>query len=156
MGDLEWTWPRAGKIKFSHLQFDTTVYDWRGAQITLICFNELTYITAHQFFYMVSRKRSTCGVRPYIRATCNPDADSWVAEFLARWRERVLQRSISHHQMTVGIRLRGSFLCHLFNGEDRVLMTNPKHIALGREAAVLRRRIFGRDEYERAVSVLLE
>jgi predicted phage terminase large subunit-like protein len=81
----EWRWPRAGKIKFSHLQLDTTVYDWQGAQITLICFDELTHFTAHQFYYMVSRNRSTCGVRPYIRATCNPDADSWVAEFLAWW-----------------------------------------------------------------------
>ena len=26
-----------------------------------------------------------CGVRPYIRATCNPDADSWVARFIAWW-----------------------------------------------------------------------
>jgi predicted phage terminase large subunit-like protein len=34
---------------------------------------------------MVSRNRSTCGVRPYIRATCNPDAESWVADFLAWW-----------------------------------------------------------------------
>src|SRR5258708_5466177 len=25
------------------------------------------------------------GVKPYIRATCNPDADSWVADFLAWW-----------------------------------------------------------------------
>jgi Terminase large subunit, T4likevirus-type, N-terminal len=81
----EWRWPRGGKIKFSHLQFETTVYDWQGAQITLICFDELTHFSAHQFFYMVSRNRSTCGVRPYIRATCNPDADSWVAEFLAWW-----------------------------------------------------------------------
>ena len=37
----EWRWPRAGKIKFSHLQFDTTVYDWQGAQITLIGFPTL-------------------------------------------------------------------------------------------------------------------
>jgi Terminase large subunit, T4likevirus-type, N-terminal len=81
----EWRWPRAGKIKFSHLQFDTTVYDWQGAQIALICFDELTHFTAHQFYYLLSRNRSTCGVRPYIRATCNPDADSWVAEFLAWW-----------------------------------------------------------------------
>jgi len=81
----EWRWPRGGKIKFSHLQLRTTVHDWQGAQITLICFDELTHFTAHQFFYMVSRNRSTCGVRPYIRATCNPDADSWVAEFLAWW-----------------------------------------------------------------------
>src|SRR5260370_18987393 len=85
LGVREWRWPRASKIKFSHLQFDTTVYDWQGAQITLICFDELTHFTAHQFFYMVSRNRSTCGVRPYIRATCNPDADSWVADFLAWW-----------------------------------------------------------------------
>jgi predicted phage terminase large subunit-like protein len=81
----EWRWPRGGKIKFSHLQLGTTVYDWQGAQITLICFDELTHFTAHQFFYLLSRNRSTCGVRPYIRATCNPDADSWVAEFLAWW-----------------------------------------------------------------------
>jgi hypothetical protein len=24
-------------------------------------------------------------VKPYIRATCNPDPYSWVAEFVARW-----------------------------------------------------------------------
>src|SRR6267142_282462 len=85
LGVREWRWPRASKIKFSHLQFETSVHDWQGAQIALICFDELTHFTAYQFFYMVSRNRSTCGVRPYIRATCNPDADSWVAEFLAWW-----------------------------------------------------------------------
>jgi hypothetical protein len=84
-GAHEWRWPRGGKIKFSHLQFETTVHDWQGAQIPLIGFDELTHFSASQFFYMVSRNRSTCGVRPYIRATCNPDADSWVAEFLAWW-----------------------------------------------------------------------
>jgi hypothetical protein len=30
LGMREWRWPRRGKIKFSHLQFDTTVYDWQG------------------------------------------------------------------------------------------------------------------------------
>ena len=34
---------------------------------------------------MLSRNRSTCGVRPFVRATCNPDADSWVAKFIAWW-----------------------------------------------------------------------
>jgi len=62
--------------QFSHLQLATTVYDWQGAQIALICFDELTHFTASQFFYMASRNRSTCGVKPYIRATCNPDADA--------------------------------------------------------------------------------
>jgi hypothetical protein len=44
----EWRWPRGGKIKFSHLQFETTVYEWQGAQITLICFDELTHFSAHR------------------------------------------------------------------------------------------------------------
>ena len=65
VGAREWRWRHGGKIKFSHLQYDSTVYDWQGAQITLICFDELTQFLRHQFFYMLSRNRSTCGVRPY-------------------------------------------------------------------------------------------
>ena len=34
---------------------------------------------------MLSRNRSTCGVVPFVRATCNPDADSWVAKFISWW-----------------------------------------------------------------------
>ena len=34
---------------------------------------------------MLSRNRSTCGIRPYVRCSTNPDADSWVAEFIAWW-----------------------------------------------------------------------
>lgn len=82
---LEWRWPFGGLVKFAHLEHDTTVYDWQGAQIPLICFDELTHFTKAQFFYMLSRNRSTCGVKPYIRATTNPDADSWVKEFIAWW-----------------------------------------------------------------------
>ena len=84
-GVHEWRWSNGSKIKFSHLQLENTVHDWQGAQIALICFDELTHFSSYQFFYMVSRNRSTCGVKPYIRATCNPDADNWVAEFLAWW-----------------------------------------------------------------------
>jgi hypothetical protein len=79
----EWRWPGGGKIKFSHLQFDNTVYDWQGAQVTLICFDELTHFTAHQFFYLLSCTARPAASGPYIRATCNPDADSWVADFLS-------------------------------------------------------------------------
>lgn len=82
---LEWRWPFGGMVKFAHLEHESTVYDWQGAQIPLICFDELTHFTKAQFFYMLSRNRSTCGVRPYIRATTNPDADSWVREFIAWW-----------------------------------------------------------------------
>lgn len=39
----------------------------------------------YQFEYLMSRNRSTCGVRPLIRATTNPDADSWVKDFISWW-----------------------------------------------------------------------
>ncbi len=73
------------KIGFAHLNRDDDVLGWQGSQIPLICFDELTHFTRKQFFYMLSRNRSTCGIRPYIRATTNPDADSWVADFIAWW-----------------------------------------------------------------------
>lgn len=37
------------------------------------------------FWYLQTRNRSTSGVKPYIRCTCNPDAESWVADLIAWW-----------------------------------------------------------------------
>ena len=74
-----------GKVKFAHLEHDKTRFDWQGAQISLIGFDELTHFSWAQFVYMLSRNRSTCGVKPYIRATTNPDTDSWVRQFIAWW-----------------------------------------------------------------------
>jgi predicted phage terminase large subunit-like protein len=34
---------------------------------------------------MFASNRSVCGVKPYIRATCNPDSTSWVRELIAPW-----------------------------------------------------------------------
>lgn len=82
---LEWDFPAGTSIKFAHLQYESDVLSWQGAQIPLIIFDELTHFTRSQFFYMLSRNRSTCGVKPYIRATTNPDAGSWVREFIDWW-----------------------------------------------------------------------
>lgn len=78
-------WEGGAKVQFSHLEHEKTVKDWHGSQIPFIGFDELTEFTQYQFWYMLSRNRSTCGVRPYMRATCNADADSWVAELIAWW-----------------------------------------------------------------------
>jgi len=82
---LSWDFPSGASVKFAHLEYDKTVLDWQGSQIALICFDELTHFSQKQFFYMLSRNRSICGVRPYIRATTNPDADSWLAKFISWW-----------------------------------------------------------------------
>lgn len=48
-------------------------------------FDEVTHFTENQFWYMLSRNRSTCGIRPYVRASCNPDPDSFVRKLISWW-----------------------------------------------------------------------
>lgn len=73
------------KVTFAHIERDDDVHKWQGSQICEIGFDELTHFSEKTFFYMLSRNRSTCGVTPFVRATCNPDADSWVAKFIDWW-----------------------------------------------------------------------
>lgn len=80
-----WRFSDNAVLYFDYLGRDDDVYKWQGSQITFIGFDELTHFSEKQFFYMLSRNRSTCGVKPYIRATCNPYADSWVAKFIEWW-----------------------------------------------------------------------
>ena len=84
-GILEWTFPSGAALKFSHLEHVRSVLDWQGAQIPFIGFDELTHFTEYQFFYMLSRNRSTSGVKSYIRATTNPDSESWVRKLIDWW-----------------------------------------------------------------------
>ena len=72
-------------LHFDHIEKDLDLVKFQGAQICAIGFDELTHFSEKQFFYMLSRNRSMCGIRPYVIATCNPDADSWVAKFISWW-----------------------------------------------------------------------
>ena len=82
---LEWTFPSGASVKFSGMELETDRYSWQGSQLPLICFDELTHFADNQFWYLLSRNRSMSGVRGYVRATCNPDPDSWVRNFISWW-----------------------------------------------------------------------
>lgn len=82
---LEWRAGNGNKLKFGHLQHEKNIYDYQGSQIPFIGFDEITHFTEKMFFYLLSRNRTTCGVRPYVRATCNPDPDSWVKRLIQWW-----------------------------------------------------------------------
>jgi predicted phage terminase large subunit-like protein len=82
---LSWQFPRGMSMSFSNLEYEKDVLNYQGAQIPWIGFDELTHFSENQFFYMLSRNRSTSGVKPCIRATCNPDPDSWVRKFISWW-----------------------------------------------------------------------
>lgn len=80
---LDWTFANGTAISFGHAQYEKDVEDkYPGSQICHIGFDELTKFTERQFWFLFSRNRSVCGVTPRIDATCNPDADSWVAKMI--------------------------------------------------------------------------
>lgn len=83
--NLDWLFPSGARIAFKHLEYEKNKYDWQGAQIPFLGFDELTHFTESMFFYLLSRNRSSCGVRPYVRATCNPDPESWVYKLIKWW-----------------------------------------------------------------------
>lgn len=80
-----WKFKSGAKVSFRQIARDSDVYDWQGTEIPCIEFDELTHFSEFVFFYMLSRNRSMCGVKPYVRASCNPDADSWLAGFISWW-----------------------------------------------------------------------
>lgn len=81
------TFGSGAKVKFAHLEHEKTKYDHHGGQYVFIGFDELTTFTRSQFFYLLTRNRPGpgCVLRPYWRATTNPDADSWVRELIDWW-----------------------------------------------------------------------
>lgn len=82
-----WVWPETSStVRFAHLQHAWTVEEWKGAQVPVLLFDQLEEFEGSQFWYMLSRNRwSTGEVTPYMRATANPDPDSFVAELIGWW-----------------------------------------------------------------------
>lgn len=89
--DLEYRFPGGMTVKFAHMQYAKDRFAWTGAQIPLIGFDQLEAFEETQFWYMLSRNRSArAGVRPYVRATCNPVPDDdpvggWLNKLIAWW-----------------------------------------------------------------------
>ena len=82
---MDWRFKSGAVIQLAHLEHEKTKFSWQGAQVAFVGFDELTQFTSGQFWYLLSRNRTMCGIRPYMRATTNPDADSWVSELIAWW-----------------------------------------------------------------------
>ena len=89
----EWCFPSGAKIQVGSIEHETSVIEWQGSQICYLAFDELTHFSESQFWYMLSRNRSMCGVRPYIRATTNPVSEDdekagWVNRLVSWWIDR--------------------------------------------------------------------
>lgn len=82
---LEWRFPSGATIKFDSIQHEADIQDHLSKQYAVVQFDQLEQFTARQFWALVGRNRSTCGVRPYVRAGCNPDPDSFVRPLIDWW-----------------------------------------------------------------------
>jgi predicted phage terminase large subunit-like protein len=82
---LSFEFPSGARVRFSHLQYEADKFSWQGSALPLILWDELTHFSESQFWYLLSRNRSLCGVRPYVRATCNPEPGSWVEKLIEWW-----------------------------------------------------------------------
>lgn len=87
--DMEWKFKSGATVRFCHLQHDDDRFQWDGAQVPLIAFDQAEHFSAKQFWYLFSRNRSTCGVRPYMRLTANPpeytDPPHWLRALIDWW-----------------------------------------------------------------------
>lgn len=82
----KFVFPSGAQIFFKHSQHEIQIEKyWQGLQAATIGIDEVTQFSKKEFMYIMSRNRSMSGVRGYIRATCNPDPNSWVREFIKYW-----------------------------------------------------------------------
>jgi phage terminase large subunit-like protein len=82
---LLWRFPSNATIAMGGIEHDKDRFDYQSAQFAYLGFDEVTHFSEQTFWYMMSRNRSMSGIRPYIRAACNPDPDSWVKTFIQWW-----------------------------------------------------------------------
>ena len=64
--------PSGMSVRFAHLHNFDDIYGYQGSKLPLQLWDEVTHYDEKMFWYLVSRNTGTCGVKPYIRATCNP------------------------------------------------------------------------------------
>ena len=90
IASLEWRFPSGAVVAFGHCQHESDLYKYDGAQIALLAFDQLEHFSERAFWYLLARNRTTCGVRPRVRATCNPpdprdDGSEWLPNLLSYW-----------------------------------------------------------------------
>jgi len=84
--ELEIIFPHGSVLKFSHLQYDSNIYDWKGSQLSFCAFDEGTEFTEEMITYLLSRMRNAhVNYKPQLYITTNPDYNSflrlWIQDF---------------------------------------------------------------------------
>lgn len=85
--DMTWYFNSGGKLKFSYYSDDYENFKKRfqGKQFAFIGIDEITHCPYKKFKYLITDNRNAYHIRSRFWGTCNPDPDSWVAQFISWW-----------------------------------------------------------------------
>jgi predicted phage terminase large subunit-like protein len=87
---LDWVFEPDARVSFRGLPHFKDAVSWDGKELAFIGFDEGQLFTEMQFWYLFSRRRSTCGVNPCIRMSCNPvheddPTGGWLKKLIGWW-----------------------------------------------------------------------
>lgn len=86
---LKWEFPSGAKIFGKHLERESLQaleHAWQGNSAAYVGIDEATqFQNEASFWYSWGRCRTKCGIKPRMRATCNPHPDSWVRPLVDWW-----------------------------------------------------------------------
>jgi phage terminase large subunit-like protein len=82
---LTQTFESGAELQFSHMEHEKDRLSHQGLQYSAQFWDELTHFSETQFTYLLSRLRSDSEVKSYCMASCNPDSDSWVLNWIEWW-----------------------------------------------------------------------
>jgi hypothetical protein len=126
---MDAVFPSGCRIMFSHMENEADKLNWQGTAIALIGWDELTHFSEGQFWYLVSRARSTGSIEPYVRATCNPEPGSWVAKMLEWWIDPMAGTPIPERAGKIRWMVRG--------GDDQLVWADTREELSGYEGKPL-------------------
>ena len=82
--NMVWDFYKGGSLSFEYYSdaYKDFIKRFRGKEVSYIGIDELTQIPFEYFCFLFSINRNSHGYHNRICATCNPDGDSWVFDFL--------------------------------------------------------------------------
>ena len=79
----ELIFPSGMKVAMTYLDRDDDAEkNHQGLQYSFVGFDELTHFSQYQFLYLIGRLRSDSDTNAFCMASCNPDPDSWVLNWV--------------------------------------------------------------------------
>lgn len=73
---------KKAEVSFTHFERVDDTANFQGSQLSSAVLDELCQFEESQFLYILSRLRTKAEMKPVIRATMNPDPDSWVKKWI--------------------------------------------------------------------------